>query len=607
MPNTYYTKSTDKIRLGTMTSPDVSKSHMLQEGQILNDRWEILGHIATGGKGEVYRARQLKLEREVALKVVSQELIDAYEGDEEEIAAELERFRREVLAMAASRHPNVLQVYDFEQDTVAVDGQEQSVEYLVMEYIPGDTLASTIPDQGLADNEDALKDWISKYFLPVLDGVEHIHSLGIIHRDLKPSNVLLDGDVPKLSDFGLVGGHRWQPVTRSHHVIGTLAYMAPEQYTELAEAGIRADIYSLGKILYNAVVGVLGKETMLPLQAAFLPQTGSAFLKTLDRAIQKATAQQAEERYGSVDELRQALLRLPGLAPIREAGKRKLYLSLGLAAVLALLLAWGVWYHFQNSAPQTTVSQTPAPPAGRASPTQPPAEEIKGRDGAALRFVPAGKTPAGDQVAQFYLEATQVTNHQFVEFLNSVRDKLTVADGVVKGGGKPWLFLGEARKGVEPIGYVKDRFRIKDPSLAAHPVVKVTAYGAAAYAAKQGRRLPTPPEINLAAASPAAAPSSHASPAPLPGGDQMESMHQSMLSQPAQKEAKQKEPDYFPVTHYPPNGLGIRGLNSPMGSWARIGEDRYVVVEKDGKAQPREAWQGLDWVGFRTAMSLKTK
>lgn len=601
-----YTNTIGKVGLETMTSPGESKNHMLQEGQILNGRWEVLGHLATGGKGEVYRARQLKLEREVALKVVSQEMIDAYEGDEEEITAELERFRREVLAMAASRHPNVLQVYDFEQDIVAVGDHEQSVDYLVMEYIPGDTLTSTIPDQGLADNEDALKDWINKYFLPVLDGVEHIHSIGIIHRDLKPSNVLLDGEVPKLSDFGLVGGHRWQPVTRSHHVIGTLAYMAPEQYTDLAEAGFRADIYSLGKILYNAAVGVLGKETMLPLQAASLPQPGSAFLKALDRIIRKATAQQADQRYGSVDELRQALLRLPGLAPAQEMGRRKRYFSLGLAAVLALLLASGVWYHFQNSAPQATAPQpAPLPTTSQPSPRRPPAKEIKGRDDAVLRLVPAGKAPNGAQVAAFYLDATLVTNHQFVEFLNAVKTKLTVADGVVKGDDKAWLFLGEVRKGIEPIVYVEGRFRIKDPALAAHPVVKVTAYGAAAYAAKQGRRLPTPAELNLAAANPSAAPSSQSPSAPLPAGDQMDSMHQNMTGQQVSNEAAQKEPDYYPVNHYAPNALGIRGLDSPMGSWARIGQDSFVVVEKGGKAQPREAWQGLDWVGFRTAMSLK--
>jgi serine/threonine-protein kinase len=587
-----------------MTSSKENKNHLLSPGMVLNGRWEVLEHIATGGKGEVYRARQLKLEREVAVKVVSQELIAAYGGDQEEIATELERFRREVLAMAATRHVNVLQVYDFEQAVIQVGGREQSIDYIVIEYIPGDTLAATIPAQGLASDEDALRAWISKYFLPVLDGVEHIHAQGIVHRDLKPSNVLLDGEVPKISDFGLVGGGQWKPVTRSHHVMGTLAYMAPEQYMELAEADFRADIYSLGKMLYNAAVGVLGKDTMKPLQTASLPWPDTSFLKALDRVIRRATAEDPEQRYPSVRELRAALLKLPGLAAAAGAGWRKLSLALGLAALLAVLLAWGVWYHFQG-APAKQGASAPSPPRAAAiHAPKPPAKEIKGRDGATLRLVPAGKAPDGTPVAAFYLDATMVTNHQFVEFLNAAKRSLAVADGVVKGEGKPWLLLGEVRKGIEPIVYAEGRFRIKDPALAAHPVVKVTAYGAAAYAAQNGRRLPTPAELELAAASQPPAPAPHSSSEPPGDGDQIDSMHAAMTRQ-AKPSPAGEEPAYLPVTDYLPNRLGIRGLDSPMGTWARTAEGRFVVVEQGGKAKAREAWQGLGWVGFRTAKSYK--
>lgn len=346
----------------------------------------------------------------------------------------------------------------------------------------------------------------------------------------------------------------------------------------------------------------MGKETMKPLQTASLPRPDTPFLKALDRIIRKATAQEADQRYGSANELREALLKLPGLTPAQRVGRRKLTLALGLSGVLALLLAGGVWYHIQDAPSLPSAPNTATPSKAVISPARPPAREIKGRDGATLHLVPAGRTPAGTLLEDFYLGATLVTNHQFVEFLNAAKGKLTVAEGVVKGENKPWLFLGEVRKGIEPIVYVEGRFRIKDPSLAAHPVVKVTAYGAAAYAATQGRRLPTAAELSLAAASPAGG---QTSPAPLPGGDQMESMHEGMVGQPTPKEAPEKEPEYFPVTHYPPNELGIRGLNSPMGSWARLGQDRFAVVEKGGKTKPREAWQGLDWVGFRTAKSLK--
>jgi len=414
--------------------------------------------------------------------------------------------------------------------------------------------------------------------------------------------VLLDGEVPKLSDFGLVGGGKWKSVTRSHHVIGTLAYMAPEQYMDLAEAGVRADLYSLGKMLYKAAVGTFDKDTMKPLQAASLTRADTPFLKALDQIIRRATAQEPEDRFASVGELRQALGKLPGMAPAAGPWRRRLALALSLAAVLAALLAWGVWYHFEGMRPETAPPASPVLQTAEAPPAAPPAEQIKGRDEASLRLVPAGQASDGAQVAAFYLGATQVTNHQFVEFLNTVNGSLRVAEGVVKRGDKPWLYLGEVRKGLEPIEYKGGRFRIKDPALAAHPVVKVTAYGAAAYAVHYGRRLPTPAELNLAATNPATGAPATGANVPITGDAQMESMHESMQSDQATPGQGAKEPAYLPVTHYPPNKLGIRGLNGPMGSWARATDGHFVVMEGSGKARALEAWQGLDWVGFRTAL-----
>jgi hypothetical protein len=97
-------------------------------------------------------------------------------------------------------------------------------------------------------------------------------------------------------------------------------------------------------------------------------------------------------------------------------------------------------------------------------------------------------------------------------------------------------------------------------------------------------------------------------PSTSPEGDnQPTSMHAAMGSGQAKTPPAAAEPAYLPVTHYPPNALGIRGLNSAMGVWARAGDGRFVVVERGGKVQDREAWQGLDWVGFRTAQSYPGK
>jgi len=596
-----------------MTTSGNHKKHMLKPGQVLNGRWEILEHIATGGKGEVYLARQPKLEREVAVKVVSQDLIDAYEGDEEEIAGEMERFRREVLAMAATRHPNVLQVYDFEQSAITVGGREKTIDYIVMEYIPGETLSATIPEQGLANDEDGLRAWITKYFLPVLDGVEHIHVQGIVHRDLKPSNVMLDGEVPKISDFGLVGGGQWKPVTRSHHVMGTLAYMAPEQYMDLAEAGFRADIYSLGKMLYKATVGGLGKDTMKPLQTASLPRADTPLLKALDRVIRKATAEGSDRRYASVDELREALVKLPGLVPAGGVGRRKLALALGLAAVLAALLVWGVWYHFNM--PQVKKQAPTQPPImaqeGSRTPEGPPAQKIISQDGAVLRMIPAGEALLEGRrigVKPFYLAETRTTNHQYVEFLNAIKGNLSVNQGVVKLGGKPLLRLGEVRKGIAPIAYRKGRFRITDPKYASHPVLLVSGHGALAFASHYGLRLPTVSELLRSGWGRKQEPSEK--PGQGEGGEQgMAAMHGQMTSAPPQPSAT--EDGYWPVTHWPANSVGIRGMEAVLGEWVTAADgkpDLLVLFEISREAEPflakRPPWESFGWVGFRCARNL---
>lgn len=595
-----------------MTTTGNHKKHMLQPGQVLNGRWEILEHIATGGKGEVYLAHQPNLEREVAVKVVSQELIDAYEGDQEEIDAEMERFRREVLAMAATRHPNVLQVYDYEQTAIDRDGAAQTIDFIVMEYIPGDTLSATIPAQGLAADENRLRSWIGKYFLPVLDGVEHMHAQGIVHRDLKPSNVLLDGEVPKLSDFGLVGGGQWKSVTRSHHVIGTLVYMSPEQYMDLAEAGFRADIYSLGKMLYKAAVGTFDKNTMKPLQAASLPKADTPFLKALDRVIRQATAQEPEDRYASVDELRRALVGLPGMAPAAGGGKRKLVLALGLTAVLAALLVWGVWYHFNM--PQVKKRTPTQPPVmaqeGTRTPEGPPAQYITPLDEAVLRMIPAGEALLEGRrigVKPFYLEETRTTNYQYVEFLNAIKGKLSVEQGVVKLEGETLLRLGEVRKGITPIAYSKGRFRITDPKYASHPVLLVSGHGAMAFASHYGLRLPTVWELLRAGWRRKQEPLEK--PGQGEGGDQsMAAMHGQMTR--AQLAASRKD-DYWSVTHWPVNPLGIRGMEAALGEWVTAaGEkpDLLVLFEISSETEPflakRPSWETFGWVGFRCARDL---
>lgn len=168
--------------------------------------------------------------------------------------------------------------------------------------------------EGFGEDEGVLVNWIRQYFLPTLDGIAAVHELGIVHRDIKPENVLLDGSIPKITDFGIAGGVHWKPLTRSHHVEGTIQYMAPEQFMEFGETDARGDVYALGKILYESIVGKMGRETACPLRGVCLPSPRTDLLKQIDLLVQKATAEDVTQRTASVKEFKEALeLCLPSL------------------------------------------------------------------------------------------------------------------------------------------------------------------------------------------------------------------------------------------------------------------------------------------------------
>jgi len=123
-------------------------TNILKTGHVLNDKWVIIELIGKGAMGEVYRAHQLNLKRDVAIKIISQAMLQSFEDDPEEIETAFQRFRREVQAMAQVSHPNVLQIFDYGSDVIIKDGQEVPVEYIVMEFIPGATLRFTMSEEG---------------------------------------------------------------------------------------------------------------------------------------------------------------------------------------------------------------------------------------------------------------------------------------------------------------------------------------------------------------------------------------------------------------------------------------------------------------------------
>jgi serine/threonine protein kinase len=501
--------------------------NILETGQVLSDKWVILELIGKGGMGEVYRAHQLNLKRDVAIKVISQDWLRSLEGDAEEIETGLQRFRREVQAMARVRHPNVLQIYDYGSTSVRKNGDEYPVEYIVMEYVPGATLRFTLSEEGLYPDAKEVKDWLHDYFLPVLDGVQAIHDQDVVHRDLKPENVLLDGVTPKIADFGLARSTRMRPVTQSVDIKGTMPYMSPEHFLDFKNADKRADIYSLGKILFQAVEGRIGPDS-IPFKQASLSKADSPFFEKLDRIIQGATAEDRNERVDSVEKLRIALLEVlsikeadeaePKTAAVLPPVVRLKWIWMGLVAVAMVMLAM-IGYHFATRSEKPplgseTGQKIPSPgPAGSSesgplSPSTLP-ESILSEDGMTMSLLPSGilKPEPGNRegrsgevaVNGFYLDKTPITNHHFTEFLNEVKETVTVVEDAVKGeNGEIWLYLGDGTDPREQIVYRHDRFLLRDPRYAAQPVVRVTWYGARAYARHFGKRLPTEDEWSYA-------------------------------------------------------------------------------------------------------------
>ena len=274
----------------------------------------------------MYLASQHNLERLVVVKTISMDYLREFGDDEEEVQTEIERFHREATAMAQVRHPYVVQVYDQDTAEVVVNGETFTVHYVVMEYVPGRTLRKTIPYDGLKDSEIKIRSWIKQYFLSILEGLETVHALGIVHRDIKPENVLLDGNIPKLTDFGIAGAAYWPNLTKSHHVEGTIAYMAPEQFMDLGLTDVRGDVYALGKILYESVQGtMIDSKKACPLKGVCLPNPTTPFMKALDLIIQKATAEDRDRRLPSVTVFREELQKVLYDA---EAAERPLLRSL---------------------------------------------------------------------------------------------------------------------------------------------------------------------------------------------------------------------------------------------------------------------------------------
>lgn len=509
---------------------EISKP-IFNTGNTIGDKWLIIEQIGKGGMGEVYHAHQLNLKRDVAIKIISEETLQDFENDPDEVQIAFGRFQREVQTMAQVRHRNVLQVFDYGTTTVQIAGEELSVGYIVMEYVPGNSLRFTMSEEGFDEESDLLQTWLEDYFLPVLDGVEAIHNHGIVHRDIKPENILMDGEVPKIADFGLARSHRMKAVSNSWEVKGTMTYMSPEQFSDFRKAGPETDIYALGKILYEAITGKIDPKA-IPFKSGKLDSPDNPFLKSIDQIIQKATAEEREKRFKSVEDFRRAIF--DALNEISEADsvlkelqqttsrlRQPIGIWTGITVAILAVAAMGLWHLLGNpgisdlpskteqivSEPLVQDADLDALDSFHDDPVNHPIT-IRGKDGMPMVLISnrgntATKTTDGKQSTDtpqrpFYLDKTMVANHQFTEFLNDVRDTLNIVTGVIKGRGEIWFYLGTGTEDYEQIIFEHDRFHVREPESAARPVVRVTYYGARAYARHYGKRMVTEKEWRVA-------------------------------------------------------------------------------------------------------------
>jgi tRNA A-37 threonylcarbamoyl transferase component Bud32 len=375
--------------------------------------YEILSAIGAGGMGEVYKARDTRLDRTVAIKILPTHLAER---------AELrERFEREAKTIASLNHPHICTLYD--------TGHQDDIDFLVMEYIEGETLAQRLLKGALPIQQ------VLQYAIEIADALDKAHRKGITHRDLKPGNIMLTKSGTKLLDFGLAKlAQEAAPVTSASQlptlksaitsegtILGTLQYMAPEQ-VEAKEVDARTDIFAFGAVVYEMATGkkafegkssasVMAKimETEPPPISSLQPMTPPA----LDRVIKTCLAKDPDERWQTAGDLCRELKWIAesgASAAVAVAATAERVRTLrgwafvaGLACLaVAAIVGFAVWI----------LKPTPPKPVTRTVITLPPGDRLVGPDQTALALSPDGKQLA-------YAAIRGITSQLYLRFMDS--------------------------------------------------------------------------------------------------------------------------------------------------------------------------------------------
>jgi Tol biopolymer transport system component/predicted Ser/Thr protein kinase len=320
--------------------------------------YEILDCLGTGGMGKVYRARDTHLNRSVAIKVIHSEAM-----------ADLDKKRRfvqEARSASGLNHPGIVTIHDI--------SQSEGVDFIAMEYIAGKTLNQMIPRKGLPISE------VLKHAVQIADALAAAHAAGIVHRDLKPANVMVsETGLVKVLDFGLAKltesapadrsgtTQTLEPVTEEGTILGTVAYMSPEQ-AEGRKVDTRSDIFSFGSVLYEMITGrqAFQGKTKVSTMSAILskePDPLSAdvpydFEKVISRCLRK----DPERRFQHMGDVKVALEELKEdsesgkLATVPLPAHSRPWILIALAILAILLAVSAVWYFFARSGQETNLA-----------------------------------------------------------------------------------------------------------------------------------------------------------------------------------------------------------------------------------------------------------
>jgi eukaryotic-like serine/threonine-protein kinase len=344
------------------------RHHALQPGTELGP-YRVVEPIGQGGMGEVYRARDTRLDRTVAIKI-----LPPHVGDD---AGLKDRFTREAKALAALSHPHICPVFDV--------GQHEGIDYLVMEHLEGETLAARLSGRALPFDQ-ALR-----YAIEIADALDKAHRKGIVHRDLKPGNIMLTTSGAKLLDFGLA---KWRPTSRvagpgasavssgsltaEGAIVGTLNYMSPEQL-EGREIDTRTDLFAFGAVLHEMVTGrrafegstqpsvvaaIMGSHP--PVLSSLEPMSPPA----LDQLVQRCLAKDPDDRWQTARDVHEQLLwisRSGQPAPRSTSGNsRRLPLWVTAVVVIAAVSGAAAWILSPRASSPPAVSRLLIAPSSAA-------------------------------------------------------------------------------------------------------------------------------------------------------------------------------------------------------------------------------------------------